>query len=237
MRAISCLSFLLLTCAAIFTAPAQAQDGQRRLLNVKQVPASGRSVRAFVPRGWKIEGQVSGDLNRDGRPDTALQLIQNLPAERPDGSWNERSRALLVVFKRPGGTFVRAGVGPRILYCSTCGGMLSNPGGEGMALDIKNGVLNVSQLSGAREATDLTQRFRYDPKLRRFLLIGEDVNNYDRLDGSSTVTSTNYLTRLRITKKYRVKKEGTDPALVSTQRSRVPARRQFLEEIDYEKRS
>lgn len=230
-RAFICAVF----CLFFLSVAARAQgDDERRFLDAGRVPAVGKSFADFVPRGWVLEEKVEGDLDGDRVPDAALRLIEDLPQESKDGTWNNRHRALVVVFKRAG-SFERAAVATRLLYCSLCGGALSDPAGGNLALEIKNGVLNVSQLSGAREATDLTQRFRYDARTKRFALIGEDVENYDRAVGDSTKTSTNYLTGVSVTEKRRVLKEGQEPKLVSTTRKKVAARRTFIEDIDYEK--
>jgi hypothetical protein len=210
-----------------------AQDG-RRFLDAKLVRAEGKAAEDFVPRGWALEEQAAGDLNGDALPDAALMLIEDLPHEAADGTWNMRHRALVLIFKRADGAYARAAVATRLLYCSLCGGALSDPSGGNVAVSIDKGVLNVSQLSGAREAHELTQRFRYDPRAKRFILIGEDVETYDRADGDGAKTSTNYLTGLQVTEKRRLLKEGQEPKLVSTTRKKITAPRRFIEDIDYE---
>jgi hypothetical protein len=90
-------------------------------------------------------------------------------------------------------------------------------------------------MSGSREATDLTQRFRLDPRAGRFLLIGEDIETRDRAVGDSQSESTNYLTGVRVTKKYRVRKRDGEPVLVSNVRRKVAAPRRFIEDVDYER--
>ncbi|MGB8507734.1 MAG: hypothetical protein WCD76_04970 [Pyrinomonadaceae bacterium] len=228
MRILLCLFVLLLPPHA-----ARRQDG-RRFLDVKLIPSAGKTLKDFVPRGWVIEEQANGDLNGDGAADAALRLIEDLPQAAADGAWNERFRALVVLLKKPDGTFERAGVATRLLYCSTCAGMLSDPDGGNLSVAIKNGILNVYQLSGAREATDLTQRFRYDTRLKRFVLIGEDREVYDRPDGDGTTVSTNYLTGVRKSKTTKLFKEGQEPRVVSNKTARIPVSRRFIEDIDYE---
>jgi hypothetical protein len=224
---------LLLSLAA-----APRQDDERRLLDPELVPAEGRATRDFVPRGWKVEGddgETRGDLNRDGRPDVVLRLVEDIPIEAADGTYNTRGRALVVLLSKPGGVFMRAAVASKLLGCTLCFGALGDPAGGNIEVEIKGGVLNVNQLSGSREATDLTQHFRYDAGTARFLLIGEDVNNYDRLTGASTVTSTNYLTGLRVTKKTGPMRERRNPAVISNKQTRVPITRRFIEDVDYER--
>ncbi|MCA1632716.1 MAG: hypothetical protein LC802_03105 [Acidobacteria bacterium] len=234
MRLLITLLLLLHALAAGTPALSTRQTDERRFLDSRLVPAEGRAPADFVPRGWKIEEEVKGDLNGDGVADAALRLVEDLPVET-GGVWNERYRALVVLFGKAGGGFARAAVTAKLLACSTCAGMLGDPEGGNISLEIKNGVLNVSQLSGARDATDLTQRFRHDPRLKRFRLIGEDIETYDRALGNSEIVSTNYLTGVRVTKKHRVLKKDGERVLVSTARKKVAARRRFIEDVDYER--
>lgn len=211
--------------------PATLARGERRLIDLGRVPAEGRAEDDFQPPGWRIEGAHRGDLDGDARPDTVLQLVEDLPSETSEGAPNERFRALLILLRRPDGSLARAAASATLLYCSTCGGALGDPaGGE---VEIKNGVLTVSQLSGSRWANEHTWRFRRDPRTGRFLLIGEDLENYDRAEGSSTLTSTNYLTGVRVVKKTRAAAGGGERVLSNT-RTRVRAAPRRLEDIDYE---
>jgi hypothetical protein len=235
MKSASLLSLTLLLSLAPPANSAARQDETPRYLDVNLVPADGRSASDFVPKGWKLEGdegETTGDLNRDGVPDKVLRLVEDLPVEGKDGVYNTRYRALVVLFGRAGGGFKRAAVATKLLGCSLCAGVLGDPEGGNIQIEIKNGVLNVNQLSGSREATDLTQRFRYDAASGRFLLIGEDVNNYDRAEGGGTTTSTNYLTGVRVTKRTRPTRKGDD-AVVSNKTTRVSATRRFIEDVDY----
>ena len=129
---------------------------------------------------------------------------------------------------------MRAAVATRLLGCTLCAGALGDPEGMNVTIEIKNGVLNVNQLSGAREATDLTQRFRYDPTAGRFALIGQDLETYDRLEGNSESVSTNYVTGLRVSKRSKITKRGRDPVVVSNKTTRVKPARLFIEDVDYE---
>ena len=213
---------------------ATTREGERRFLDPKKVPAEGPSSTSFMAPGWKIESFSYGDLNGDAREDVVLRLVENLPFENEEGAWNDRHRALVIIFKRADGSFERAAVATRLIYCSTCAGALGDQEGANISVEIKGGVLNVSQMSGSRWATDHTWRFRYDAKAGRFALIGEDVETSDRAAGGGTSTSTNYLTGLRVTKKTAVLKEGQEPRVVSTRRTRLKPSRRFIEDVDYE---
>lgn len=205
-----------------------AQD-DRRFINSADVPAEAARAEDFAPRGWLIEERASGDLNRDGRPDTVIGLIEDLPNETDDGGSNPRQRALIVLFRAANNSFQRAAVAPRVLRCTGCGGMLSRPANTSSIIAIRNGVLVVTEGYGSREAVDYTLRFRHDAQANRFALIGVDVEKQDRLTGDGTSESTNYLTGARIIRTFR---NNTRP--VSTVRRRVQVERRFLEEFDAE---
>jgi hypothetical protein len=232
MRRLLVLIALVLA-VMMFAGTSRAQEEARRFIDLKQVAVEGSSVQDFVPRGWKIEGQTDGDLNGDSKPDTALKLIEDLPEETADGALNIRYRALLVLLRMENGKLHRAAAADRLLQCTGCGGMLGNPGGGDIT--IEKGVLIISQLSGSRESTDLTQRFRYDPALKRFVLIGEDIVNSDRLTGESENLSSNYLTGVKIIKKTRYDQKNDREVVVSSRTQRIPARKRFIEDVDYEK--
>jgi hypothetical protein len=224
--------------SAIMLAPflGGRQDEAPRTLDPKLVPEEGQTARDFVPKGWKVEtdeGVVSGDLNKDGAPDAVLRLVEDMPVEGSDGVLTTRYRALVILLARPGGGFRRAAVATRLLGCSLCYGALGDPEGGNIQIEIKNGVLDVSQLSGAREATDLTLRFRRDEASGRFRLIGEERSDYDRAAGGGTSTSTNYLTGARVVKTTTVGRGGREAT--TTKNARVPRTPRFIEDVDYEK--
>ncbi len=179
---------------------------------------------AFVPKGWKVEDKMTGDLNGDSLPDTVLQILN----ESNDGG--EYDRSLLILFKTKDGKFTKAAEAKKVIRCSGCGGML----GDGPAdIKIENGVLIVSQLYGSREATDYLHRFRFEPSTKKFLLIGEDINNYDRGTGASEVTSTNYLTGKQVVTKSQYNQKTDKEDVVSKKEKSVPKSKKYIEDVDY----
>ena len=55
---------------ALVVNAAARQGEERGTLNLRQVPVAGRTTDDFVPSGWKIADDVSGDLDGDqfGQP-------------------------------------------------------------------------------------------------------------------------------------------------------------------------
>jgi hypothetical protein len=210
----------------------RAQGEERRFLDLTQVAAEGNAVQDFVPRGWEIEEQITGDLNGDARPDTVVTLIEDVPAETADGGLTDRYRALLVLADGGSGKLRRVAAATRLLRCTGCGGVLNNSGAS--SVTIAKGVLIVNNFWGSRESVDLTQRFRYDPRLKRFVLIGEDSERRDRAVGTSVSTSSNYLTGVETHKQTRYDQKKDRDVLVSSTTKRIRTSKRFLEDIDYD---
>lgn len=193
----------------------------------------GATTKAFVPKGWTSQNEQTGDLNGDGLPDAVLHLIEDKQNE--EGEFEFQERALLILFKTTDGKYSRAAVAGKLLQCAGCGGTLGAIG-EKAAADVKieKGVLIVSQFSGSRESTDLLQRFRYDAPAQKFLLIGEDVKNYDRVTGASNTVSTNFLTGKQIIEK-KTYNEKTEKEVTLSRKVKVVAKTsKTIEQADYE---
>jgi hypothetical protein len=208
----------------------------RHLLDAKLVPLSGATTKAFIPKGWKAQDEQAGDLNGDGLPDAVLQLIEDKPMRDAKDEFQERQRALLILFKTADGKYARAAVAGKLLMCASCGGMLGGDG-ENPAGDVKieKGVLIVSQLYGARESTDLLQRFRYDAATRQFILIGQDITGVDRMTGASETVSTNFLTGKQITERRKINAK-TEKEIVLSKKTKVIAKtRKTIEQVDFER--
>ncbi len=219
---------------SVFLLTAVPQD-TRRVLDPKLVPMTGATTKAFVPKGWKAQDEQSGDLNGDGMPDAVLQLIEDKSEQNAKGEFQERTRAMLIVFKTADGKFSRAAVATKLLMCGGCGGMLGGTGeSAGADVKIEKGVLIVSQLSGARDMVDLLQRFRYDPQAKQFFLIGQDITNRDRAVGNSEVISTNFLTGKQLTERWKYNQKTDKEVLVSKQSKVVAKTKKTIEQADFE---
>jgi hypothetical protein len=211
----------LVLCAAIF-----AQDA-RLTINKSLIPASGTAANEFVPKGWKIEEQLSGDLNADGASDLVLKLIEDKPAKTADDLVNDRARALIVLLK-DGGQLARAAVADKLLQCTGCGGAFYGVNEAPADVQIEKGVIVVNQDHGSRELTNMTFRFRYDAATRQFVLIGFDYAEADRATATTVSESTNYLTGVRITSRDKGNGE-------SKKRSVIAVKKISLDSADYEK--
>ena len=223
-RSILSLVLAVFTIAPIL--PAIAQEPRR--VDAAEFPTQAATVQAFIPKGWKVESKVEGDLNGDRTPDTVLKLIETGSSER------DRPRALLVLQKQSNRQWQRIGFAPRLLLCSNCGGVMGSPDGANVQVNIEQGILLVRQFRGSREATETLHRFWLDKTSNRMVLIGQDVRHYDRVTGDQTRESSNFLTGQKITETYRANSQRTGVELVSRQRSNIGKTKPAIESIDIE---
>ena len=190
------MAFLLFLVA--FALPVLAQDEAGKI-NVSLIPAQAMNAAAFAPAGWKVEEQVTGDLNGDTVPDHALKLVEDKPDKNSEGVATERGRALVIVLAEKDGTLKRAGVADRLLQCTRCGGAFYGVVEAPASVSIEKGVVVVEQDHGSRNLTSTSYRFRFEPATQRFRLIGFDLADADRLTAQVVSESSNYLTNSRVT--------------------------------------
>ena len=222
------IRILAILCVVILTTalPAVAQD-EAGTIDKSSIPAEATEANQFAPTGWKIEAQVPGDLNGDSLPDFALKLVENKPDKTSDGYPTERGRALVIVLATKDGKLRRAGVADSLLQCTRCGGAFYGVVEAPANVSIEKGVVVVEQDHGSRDVTDTTYRFRYDPATQRFILIGFDLSDVDRLTANAVTESTNYLTGIRITTRGKGNRD-------TKKRSVVQKKTVYLEDVSKE---
>jgi hypothetical protein len=195
------------------------------------LPLSAGAPEKFVPAGWLSEETVTGDLNADGTADTALVLIEKPGAKV--GQTDSRKRVLLILLQTRPGELERAATAESLLACTICSGVL-NATETAPEIRIRNGVLIYKLLIGSRESTDLTLRFRFDPKTKKFPLIGFDSVESDGATGASTRLSTNYLTGVSVTEEYQWSQKLDKDVRQSSKQRKVNNPAKDLENVDYE---
>ena len=200
----------------------------RNLISKAKVPAEADRVEKFAPAGWKIEEQVSGDLNADSVPDYALKLVEDKPAKDSEDIATERQRALVIVLQKEGRKLYRAAVADKLLQCTRCGGAFYGVSESPANVKIEKGVLVVDQDHGSRNLTNTTYRFRYDAASQQFILIGFDYADADRATANVNSESTNYLTGVRITTRGKGNRDVKS-------RSIIPVKKISIETVDSEK--
>lgn len=176
-----------------------AQDGAP--LDVRRVSQRVKTAGAFAPRGWKTEKIARGDLNRDGRSDAAIVLVEAKAARVEDGVPMGRRRALVIAFNQRSG-WKRVGFSNQLLLGTRDGGAFYGVVDAPVEVKIQKGVVLVNMEFGSREVTTTTYRLRWEPKRRAVYVIGRDAATRDRATGDSETTSVNYLTGAKKTTTY-----------------------------------
>ena len=221
----------VIRCAFIFvsllvlTSFCFAQEGSA--IDKSRVPAEADKISKFVPPGWKIEEQVAGDLNGDAVSDYALKLVEDGPATDSEGVATELQRALIIVLQN-GAKLARAAVADKLLQCTHCGGAFYGVSESPANIQIEKGSIVVDQDHGSRNLTNTTYRFRFDAATKRFILIGFDYADADRLTAKVVSESTNYLTGVRVVSRDQGNRE------VKT-RTVIAKKKISIEDVDSEK--
>lgn len=219
--------FLVLSLLLVFlNLSAFAQDEVAKI-NKSRVPTQADKPDKFAPSGWKVEEQITGDLNGDTIPDYALKLVEAKPEKDAEGDPTERGRALVIALATKDGRLARAAVADSLLQCTRCGGAFYGVVETPTEVTIEKGVVVVQQDHGSREVTNTTYRFRYEPATGKFLLIGFDLANADRATAQVVSESINYLTGAREETRSKGEKD------LKT-RSTIPRRKIYLDEISAE---
>ena len=208
-----------------FASAALAQSDQTAFPK-NQVPATGTTANDFAPPGWVVEEAVKGDLNGDGRADLAIKLIEAKKTGADPDTVQDRQRALVIALAGDGKTYSRAALADGLLQCTSCGGAFYGVVEAPADVSIKNGVLIVNQDHGSRDVEELTFKIRFDPASSRFILIGFDSSDNDRVTGDLTTISINFLTGVKINKTTPHKGRAT------TAQTKVSRAKRFIEDLD-----
>src|SRR6478735_5349024 len=214
--------------AALLLLPPFSFGQEPARIEKSRIPAEAGSIQTFVPAGWKIEEQVTGDLNGDSVPDYAVKLVEDKPAKDSDDVATERQRALVILLQQQGGKLSRAAVADRLLQCTRCGGSFYGVSESPANVKIEKGVIVVDQDHGSRNLTNTYYRFRYDPGSRQFVLIGFDYADADRATAQVISESINYLTGVRTV----FRSKGNRDVKSS---SKIPVKKTSIEQVDSEK--
>lgn len=169
------------------------------------IPENGSTIKSFVPKGWKIISESTGDLNKDGLADKAI-VIEDIDTKNfitNDGlgqnTLNLNPRVLLVLFKTKANSYRLAVKNLGFIPSendeeSTC---LADPLMQEGGIGIEKGLLKISYqywLScGSWYVTNKDYTFRFQNQ--KFELIGYDDFSFHRSSGEQSSTSINLSTK------------------------------------------
>ncbi len=189
---------------------------------------TGKSARAFAPKGFKIESETKADLTGDGVPDAAVVLVSPASDDSPG------RRALLFLRGEQGGGFVLMG---------SSGSVLPSPGDCGIKgeectpdISVKKNVVNITVSGGSRESWRRTLRFRPNAASGKVELIGRDESSFDGLTEAAESTSINYVTQDRTVTKTPARTDDDGKEIVptpkpTTTKDKAPVKLQAIEEL------
>lgn len=165
------------------------------------VPKQGATAKDFVPKGWKLESEQAGDLDKDGRPDLLLLLRMDDAKNiiKNDGlgqdPFDTNPRMLAVALSAGAGKPYRLVLENHTLIARPSVPVLDDPLTENGGAAIERGALKVALhlfASAGSWTTGLTT-YRFRMGRRGFELIGFDRSTIGRGDGSVAEVSINYL--------------------------------------------
>ncbi len=172
-----------------------------------KLSAHAASASGFVPKGWRLQAQVSGDLNKDGLADLALVLTDADPKNVLDNRGNlgpdrfdTNPHILAVALARKDGGYdlvlENHTLAARLIYPDGQDPLDPNgeqPGGA----EIKHGALKVTlgyfSSAGGSDMGRVTYTLRLNGNA--FELIGYDSINVARNTGDDSEVSVDYLSR------------------------------------------
>jgi hypothetical protein len=196
------LSLFGLLIGILFSTGASAQELVIPKVTYPTLPKEGANAEAFVPIGWKLEKQQSGDLNKDGQDDLLLLLRMNNPGNvvKNEGlgqnPFDTNPRILAVAFGNGAGKSFTLGLENYTLIARTEDPVMDDPVGESGGVAIERGTLKVDLYSFASAGSWSvgTTSFRFRSGKRGFELIGYDSSSTQRNSGEVEQVSINYLT-------------------------------------------
>jgi hypothetical protein len=175
---------LLLTTGALL--PANTVTNIFPILKTK-----GQNIAAFVPAGWKLVKQTSGDINRDGLIDIAGVLELNK-------SYNPRvelapPRILFIALKKPNGLYHLLVQSNKAILKADEGGIWGDPFDS---IAVKNGTFIIYFYGGSNHRWSLIYTFKFQ-KNSMYLVEAEKVN-YFNVTGEGTKINYYLLTGIML---------------------------------------
>jgi len=192
--------------ATLVSLSAAAQRDNLPPVSYPVLAETARDAKGFVPGGWKLEIQDTGDLDGDGLPDLAFAVHQRDPSNIvPNGplcgdTLDTNPRILAVALAQRGGGYRLATqnhslVPRRDNACAEDG--FDSEGVIGGGMDVMRGTLRVRlgrfMSAGGWSMGSITYTFRWQQGALR--LIGYDYTNVQRNNGEMKTLSINYVTR------------------------------------------
>ncbi|WP_238319596.1 hypothetical protein [Xanthomonas maliensis] len=206
-RAVALLPWLAIVFFGIGTSPCQAEAPSVPDVQYPRIAAHTSNADALVPKDWRVERRLQGDLDRDGRPDLVLVLKMTDPAnvlqvdDLTPEPLDTNPRLLVAALADPAGGYRTIAQDHALIprresnYQDDALDEDGVAGGGGVSID-KAGALIVTLTQfasmGSWQMGDTSFSFRYQDGCLR--LIGYDRSIVQRNTGDTYGLSINYLT-------------------------------------------
>jgi hypothetical protein len=152
-----------------FAFPALAGDD--RFIPFEKIPPE---VRPFIERGMRPLALESADLNGDGLQDVVL-VLERQPAKPSDAEIEEQQRPLLILLRQPGRALRLAKRNDKVIYCSTCGGVMGDPF---MGIEVRAGMFAISHGGGSGWRWSNEYTFKYSRRDATWQLVRVREENF-----------------------------------------------------------
>jgi len=191
---------LPLLCLLLSTAARAGSDDFAPPVAFPTIPAQGQTKADFVPKGWVVEKENQGDLNKDGVADLLLVLRMNDPKNvvKNDGlgpdELDTNPWMLVVAFAGKAAKKYSLALASHTLIPRHINPVMDDPLEDA---GIVKGTVRISLVmfmsAGSWYTSQVKFTFRYQDGC--FKLIGYDSTEAKRNTGETSTVSVNYLTR------------------------------------------
>jgi hypothetical protein len=141
-------------------------------------------VRRFVDKGMKPLSLVSADLNGDGLKDFIL-VLERQKSKQSDPDIEDRQRPLLILIRQLDGTLKENKRNDKIVFCSTCGGMVGDPFLEVRAA---KKTFTVSHYGGSAWRWSVEYTFKYSRIDNTWQLVNVKEGSFHASEAGSSKT-------------------------------------------------
>jgi len=190
------LSIILVVTLILFFCLVNVGAASVDLYNNPTIKTAAKRINDFIPKGWKINYKIEGDLNKDKLIDFAAVIEQNFKYEV--GSEAAPERILIIAFRQKDNNSYKLSIqSSKAILLANDGGVFGDPFYEG--LSIKNGTLVLDFYGGSIDRWGLTYKFRYQNS--GWFMIGATVLSMNVGDGHETIEDYNLSTGKAIVSK------------------------------------
>ena len=133
-----------------------------------------QEFQSLIPAGFAILDSASGDINKDGSQDLVM-ILKNSEEEIIAGA----IRPLLLLPGDGKGLYQLSERNDSVVLCMGCGGVFGDPYA---GITIKNGFFSVEHFGGSSWRWTRIITFKYDVKLKQFVLHRDAGDSYHSSD-------------------------------------------------------